>query len=244
MRRRSSGGWPVTTLLMRSIPPRPPLHHASSVAAWCIHPSVVTPVSARPAPRSSESNAVSSAKRNAGGPAGTSAGGWAPAAAMASKNVPLIRERAGSSHHVRASRPPGASTRPSSLAASSGRAKWPMPKLQTTASNAQSVNGSASASASRKRTSTCARAASASISTERSTPVTRAPRRAAAAATWPGPQATSSTARPARTRSEEHTSELQSPYDLVCRLLLEKKKKKKIHYLNDLQKKKQKELTK
>src|SRR5207248_5844267 len=26
-----------------------------------------------------------------------------------------------------------------------------------------------------------------------------------------------------RCRSEEHTSELQSPYDLVCRLLLEKK---------------------
>src|SRR5437867_7910978 len=32
---------------------------------------------------------------------------------------------------------------------------------------------------------------------------------------------------PAEVRSEEHTSELQSPYDLVCRLLLEKKKKKK-----------------
>src|SRR2546426_11582419 len=30
-------------------------------------------------------------------------------------------------------------------------------------------------------------------------------------------------------RSEEHTSELQSPCNLVCRLLLEKKKKKKIH---------------
>src|SRR5437867_8008838 len=29
-----------------------------------------------------------------------------------------------------------------------------------------------------------------------------------------------------RDRSEEHTSELQSPYDLVCRLLLEKKKAK------------------
>src|SRR5438067_4036623 len=29
-------------------------------------------------------------------------------------------------------------------------------------------------------------------------------------------------------RSEEHTSELQSRFDLVCRLLLEKKKKKKI----------------
>src|SRR5438067_9072726 len=29
-------------------------------------------------------------------------------------------------------------------------------------------------------------------------------------------------------RSEEHTSELQSRFDLVCRLLLEKKKKKRI----------------
>src|SRR2546426_4691542 len=34
--------------------------------------------------------------------------------------------------------------------------------------------------------------------------------------------------RPRRTRSEEHTSELQSPCNLVCRLLLEKKKKKYI----------------
>src|SRR5690348_17718185 len=41
-------------------------------------------------------------------------------------------------------------------------------------------------------------------------------------------------------RSEEHTSELQSPVHLVCRLLLEKKKKKKrlqyktqINYMND-----------
>src|SRR5207248_10947944 len=31
---------------------------------------------------------------------------------------------------------------------------------------------------------------------------------------------------PLQSRSEEHTSELQSPYDLVCRLLLEKKKSK------------------
>src|SRR5207248_8694621 len=30
-------------------------------------------------------------------------------------------------------------------------------------------------------------------------------------------------------RSEEHTSELQSPYDLVCRLLLEKKKQHPKH---------------
>src|SRR5207249_12076667 len=32
---------------------------------------------------------------------------------------------------------------------------------------------------------------------------------------------------PPAPRSEEHTSELQSRFDLVCRLLLEKKKKKK-----------------
>src|SRR5699024_12728764 len=32
---------------------------------------------------------------------------------------------------------------------------------------------------------------------------------------------------PLRGRSEEHTSELQSRFDLVCRLLLEKKKKTK-----------------
>src|SRR2546421_6135286 len=35
------------------------------------------------------------------------------------------------------------------------------------------------------------------------------------------------TASAAQTRSEEHTSELQSRSDLVCRLLLEKKKKKR-----------------
>src|SRR2546426_6508470 len=33
-------------------------------------------------------------------------------------------------------------------------------------------------------------------------------------------------------RSEEHTSELQSPCNLVCRLLLEKKKKKKTNSLH------------
>src|SRR5437667_4959295 len=36
------------------------------------------------------------------------------------------------------------------------------------------------------------------------------------------------------TRSEEHTSELQSHHDLVCRLLLEKKKKKKVIYITTL----------
>src|SRR5207248_9241686 len=33
-------------------------------------------------------------------------------------------------------------------------------------------------------------------------------------------------------QSEEHTSELQSPYDLVCRLPLEKKKRKRHRTLN------------
>src|SRR2546426_8066848 len=36
---------------------------------------------------------------------------------------------------------------------------------------------------------------------------------------------------PTSRRSEEHTSELQSPCNLVCRLLLEKKKKKCRQYI-------------
>src|SRR5437588_4838190 len=38
-----------------------------------------------------------------------------------------------------------------------------------------------------------------------------------------------SSSRSGTARSEEHTSELQSHSDLVCRLLLEKKKKRKIY---------------
>src|SRR5438132_12528348 len=41
----------------------------------------------------------------------------------------------------------------------------------------------------------------------------------------PAPWTTISARRSTRNRSEEHTSELQSHSDLVCRLLLEKKKK-------------------
>src|SRR5256885_11449206 len=47
--------------------------------------------------------------------------------------------------------------------------------------------------------------------------------------TWPeitGLTADSRTVTAGVLRSEEHTSELQSPCNLVCRLLLEKKKKK------------------
>src|SRR2546426_3237350 len=35
-------------------------------------------------------------------------------------------------------------------------------------------------------------------------------------------------------RSEEHTSELQSPCNLVCRLLLEKKKKRSCQLMQDI----------
>src|SRR5689334_24062984 len=44
------------------------------------------------------------------------------------------------------------------------------------------------------------------------------------------PNAALSFTPPGQTRSEEHTSELQSQFHLVCRLLLEKKKKKNKHY--------------
>src|SRR5215467_3189552 len=45
-------------------------------------------------------------------------------------------------------------------------------------------------------------------------------------------------------RSEEHTSELQSPCNLVCRLLLEKKKKKKKESIKKKKKKKKKKKNK
>src|SRR5256885_11369140 len=52
----------------------------------------------------------------------------------------------------------------------------------------------------------------------------RAPASAAGASAPPAGRAPNRGAR-RRLRSEEHTSELQSPCNLVCRLLLEKKKK-------------------
>src|SRR3989441_2655396 len=53
------------------------------------------------------------------------------------------------------------------------------------------------------------------------------------------PSPTPSWARPGWGRSEEHTSELQSLAYLVCRLLLEKKKKHKIAAPNENKKAKQ-----
>src|SRR2546426_8296961 len=66
----------------------------------------------------------------------------------------------------------------------------------------------------------------------RSTGASRRPLERAArgsGAVWPLPSATAARAHAITStrlnRSEEHTSELQSPCNLVCRLLLEKKKK-------------------
>src|SRR6267143_500168 len=57
---------------------------------------------------------------------------------------------------------------------------------------------------------------------------------------WPRPATSRSAAAfPPSPRSEEHTSELQSQFHLVCRLLLEKKKQN--HILSTLQKKKKKQ---
>src|SRR6476469_6445228 len=68
-----------------------------------------------------------------------------------------------------------------------------------------------------------------------SSPRTSAPRRAAAAKVADTVDAGSSVSRWSGSprqrltdRSEEHTSELQSPMYIVCRLLLEKKKKERI----------------
>src|SRR5699024_12725401 len=55
----------------------------------------------------------------------------------------------------------------------------------------------------------------------------RASRSSRCSACWCSPVAASRIAMASTaSRSEEHTSELQSRFDLVCRLLLEKKKKK------------------
>src|SRR5437867_8212425 len=52
----------------------------------------------------------------------------------------------------------------------------------------------------------------------------------AAPATLPAGSQTPSPPAGRVARSEEHTSELQSPYDLVCRLLLEKKKLQELSF--------------
>src|SRR2546427_2419466 len=60
---------------------------------------------------------------------------------------------------------------------------------------------------------------------------TRGPRRAAGPRRGGTPAGGGPHSRTSAARSEEHTSELQSQSNLVCPLLLEKKKNKNIHYL-------------
>src|SRR6266704_4790392 len=60
------------------------------------------------------------------------------------------------------------------------------------------------------------------------------PRRSRSTGNCSHARLTSSSTRPrAGKRSEEHTSELQSRFDLVCRLLLEKKKTYETYVLRD-----------
>src|SRR5215469_18781881 len=61
-------------------------------------------------------------------------------------------------------------------------------------------------------------------------PISHGPRGSWPGAVWPRPAA--------RGRSEEHTSELQSRRDLVCRLLLEKKKNNEFKIPTERKKKK------
>src|SRR2546427_11051913 len=51
------------------------------------------------------------------------------------------------------------------------------------------------------------------------------------AAPWQAPSVARALAADVQSRSEEHTSELQSQSNLVCRLLLEKKKIKKYYHI-------------
>src|SRR5205807_7820646 len=74
------------------------------------------------------------------------------------------------------------------------------------------------------------RAATSSMPAAKPSPKTLAPRQSRADPTIESascPRNTPALNRATQERSEEHTSELQSPCNLVCRLLLEKKKKKK-----------------
>src|SRR2546426_8162290 len=89
------------------------------------------------------------------------------------------------------------------------------------------------ASSSRGRATTPFRPRQRSRTTSHSAPTAFAPpgtggRERSAWSTYPGPSGESRAwimPWTSRRRSEEHTSELQSPCNLVCRLLLEKKKK-------------------
>src|SRR5256885_4805149 len=67
-------------------------------------------------------------------------------------------------------------------------------------------------------------------SSDRHTPLTAAAQRGSGGRRRPWP-CRPSRSRGGRRRSEEHTSELQSPCNLVCRLLLEKKKNRRITIL-------------
>src|SRR4051794_41739574 len=91
---------------------------------------------------------------------------------------------------------------------------------------ASSAPGATERASSRSSTSRCAPSLSSASSRLPSSEAPRTPTAPPTSTTCVAPARRRSTLKPAVGRSEEHTSELQSPVHLVCRLLLEKKKKK------------------
>ena len=124
----------------------------------------------------------------------------APASAIASSSTPRNRERSGKSHIVKATRPPGRSTRANSAAACSGRPRCSSRNPATTASKDPSSKRQGLGVAMQEHRPRGALHAPAPASPRRRRRRSRvAPRRAAAAAMCPGPVATSSTVVPGPT---------------------------------------------
>src|SRR5256885_7803088 len=105
-----------------------------------------------------------------------------------------------------------------------------MPQLAVLARDTSSImQGSPSADCSRSITSAACAPPQCGSTMTNSSPDRRpamSPVRSSAWMRW-------ATLHSSRSRSEEHTSELQSPCNLVCRLLLEKKKKQQPSYFID-----------
>ena len=211
MRSRVSSDWPSTSEAIRTVPRCRARQKSSNDLTGCVNATRRTSTSTRPCPSKRRRNSPSSENRKTSGPGGRPSGGPAPASPTASRNTPNMRISAGTSQVVSANRPPGARTRTPSATASSGRPKWGSPKLPTTASKAPSSNGSDCASARLNSTSGCSASARATIASATSTPHTVAPRRAASAATYPGPVATSSTRVPGPTRATSRSGSTSRP---------------------------------
>ena len=155
-----------------------------------------------PQQRQSVKSVASRARRHCSGRPSAPGGGASvadrlPCRTTASNTSDQAILTSGVAHTVKATRPPGFSTRLHSAgAACCGRGRWFIPKLDTAAWNILSGYGRSSASPSITTISGCVFRATPTIAAEKSSPCAAAPRAAAAAARWPGPHATSRTCWP------------------------------------------------